>query len=50
MWASDRYYSRCPQPMAAPASPWPRGLEVIHPYSISPVNYALYVFKFVKNI
>ena len=36
--------------MAAPASPWSRGLEVVYSCSISPVNYALYVFKFVKNI
>ena len=47
----NRYlYSRCPRPMAAPTSPWSRGLEVAHSCSISSVNYALYVFKFVKNI
>ena len=35
--------------MAAPASSWSRGLEVVHSCSISSVNYALYVFKFVYN-
>ena len=43
-------YSRCPRPMAAPVSPWSCDLDVVHSYSISPVNYAKYVFKFVKNI
>ena len=43
-------YSRYPRPMAAPASPRSRGPQAIHSCSISPVNYALYVFQFVKNI
>ena len=47
-WPLVSKYSRCSRPMAAPASPCSRDMEVVHSCLISPVNYVFYVFKSVK--